>query len=77
MHPSRNFPLRLLPAVARPIRPASSHPRLARGGPSCRVLTTAAMLSEIGKASAPMTAAQALASLSAAVDCAYAQGVAA
>ena len=74
---SNPIPIRLLSPAARPIRPASSNPRLARGGSCCRVLTTAAMLAEIGEASAPISAAQALASLSAAVDRALAQGVAA
>ena len=69
--------LRLLPPAARPIRPASPHPRLMRGGHGCRVLTTFDMLLEIGEASAPITTVQAMASSTAAVDGALAQGVAA
>ncbi len=45
-HPA---PLRLLPPAARPIRPTSPHPRLARGGSDCRVLAIA-MLSAIESA---------------------------
>ena len=74
--PNPSF-LRLLGPAARSTRTAAPHPRLARGGNGCRVITTSAMLAEIGEASAPVTIAQALASLSAAVDRALAQGVAA
>lgn len=56
----------LLSPAERPIRPALPDPRLARGGSCCRVLTTTVMLAEIGEASAPVTAVQALAYLSAA-----------
>ncbi len=45
-HPA---PLRLLPPAARPIRPASPHPRLARGGSGCRVLLTSEMMDAIGE----------------------------
>ncbi len=61
--------------LARPlllVRP--THPRLARGGPNCRVLTTSDMMAAIGELP---TAEQTLAALTAAVDRAVALGVAA
>ena len=66
------MPLSLLTPAARPSRPASSRtPRLARGGPACRAITTADMLAAIGEPQ--VTAEQALAALTIAVDRAIAR----
>ena len=67
-------PLMLLAPAERLTRSNSSHPRLVRGGPDCRVLTTSEMLAAI---STQPPAEQALAALSEAVDRAVALGIAA
>ncbi len=68
------MPLSLLRPAARPSRAAATHPRLVRGGPDCRVLSTTDMLAAI---STRPTAEQALAALSEAADRAITLGIAA